>query len=57
MFIVVTFNRVVNLNNEEFRRIAQFRTQKGPLKSSDYTIVQSTGAVFRLRILDPSSLN
>lgn len=57
MFIVVKFNRAVNLNKEQFAKIAKFSTKKGPLKASDYLIVSTTADTFRLKVIDPSTLN
>jgi hypothetical protein len=57
MYIVVKFNRAVNLNNDQFAQIAKFQTKKGPLKSSQYKIVSSTGDTFRLKVLDATTLN
>jgi hypothetical protein len=51
------FNRAVNLDAEGFARYAQFRTSKGALKASDYTIVESTATTYKLKVKDSSSLN
>ncbi len=57
MYIIVKFNRAVNINREQFAQIAKFKTTNGPLKASQYIIVESTSTTFRLKILDASSLN
>ena len=57
LFIVVVFNRDINLNSNMFFRYARFRTGRGPIKSSDYSMAASTSRMFRLRMRDSSSLN
>lgn len=56
-FIVVKFNRDVKLSKKQFAQFAKFQTAKGPLKASDYRFSSISGDTYRLRILDPSSLN
>lgn len=54
---MVKFNRPVNLDKNEFAKIAKFRTAKGVLKASQYRFSSTTPDTYRLRILDASSLN
>jgi hypothetical protein len=42
LFAFVTFNRPIALTQAQFAKIAQVKTQKGPIKSSDYVLNQTS---------------
>lgn len=57
LYAYVTFSRAVTLTPAEFAKTAQIKTQKGPIKASDYILTQTSPTVYKLAFLQSASLN